>query len=56
MLPRKLRAYAEKVSIYRLCPSAKMVSNANDDFPDPDRPVKTVNELRGISTFTFFRL
>jgi len=30
-----------------------MVSNASDDFPDPDKPVKTTNEFRGISTVMF---
>jgi len=33
-----------------------MVSNARDDFPDPDRPVITVILLRGILTEMFFRL
>src|SRR5690348_10627711 len=33
-----------------------MVSNANEDFPEPDRPVITVSRSRGISTSTFFRL
>ena len=33
-----------------------MVSNANEDFPDPLRPVITVSELRGISTLMFLRL
>src|SRR5580704_918237 len=33
-----------------------MVSNANDDFPDPDTPVTTVRELCGISTSIFLRL
>ena len=31
-------------------------SNAKEDFPDPESPVITVNELRGITTSTFFRL
>ena len=42
--------------MYRRCPSAKIVSKANDDFPDPLRPVITVRLFRGISTSTFFRL
>src|SRR5882724_324970 len=33
-----------------------MVSNANDDFPDPDRPVITVSEFLGISRLIFLRL
>src|SRR5580700_8467265 len=33
-----------------------MVSNASEDFPEPDRPVITTRLSRGISTSTFFRL
>src|ERR1700730_16550799 len=33
-----------------------MVSNASEDFPDPDNPVMTVSVLRGISTLIFLRL
>src|SRR5581483_9011725 len=33
-----------------------MVSKANEDFPDPLRPVITVRLFRGISTSMFFRL
>src|ERR1700722_6586950 len=33
-----------------------MVSNASEDLPDPDRPVITVSESRGITTSTFLRL
>src|ERR1041384_2598374 len=33
-----------------------MVSKASDDFPEPERPVITVSESRGISTSTFLRL
>src|SRR6185312_5323150 len=33
-----------------------MVSNASELFPEPLRPVMTVNVLRGISTLMFFRL
>ena len=33
-----------------------MVSNANDDFPDPDKPVRTTNLSLGISTSTAFKL
>ena len=33
-----------------------MVSNANDDLPDPERPVKTIRAFRGNSSVTFLRL
>src|SRR3989344_4731107 len=33
-----------------------MVSNASEDFPLPESPVKTTILLRGISTLMFFRL
>src|SRR5579859_135614 len=33
-----------------------MVSKAREDLPDPERPVMTVRELRGISTLIFLRL
>src|SRR5919206_2560183 len=33
-----------------------MVSKASDDFPDPDRPVKTISRSRGSSMLTFLRL
>jgi hypothetical protein len=33
-----------------------MVSNANDDLPEPDRPVMTTSLSRGISTVMFLRL
>src|ERR1700754_2893196 len=33
-----------------------MVSNASDDFPEPDRPVNTTSLSRGISRSTFLRL
>ena len=32
----------------RLCPSAKIVSNAKDVLPEPDTPVITVNDPCGI--------
>ena len=32
------------------------VSNANEDFPEPLRPVKTMKRSRGIFTLMFFRL
>jgi hypothetical protein len=33
-----------------------MVSNASDDFPEPDSPVITTSLSRGISTAMFLRL
>src|SRR5438128_3073184 len=33
-----------------------MVSNASDDLPDPDSPVKTISLSRGMDRVTFFRL
>src|SRR5579864_4725116 len=33
-----------------------MVSNARDDLPEPDSPVKTISRSRGRSTDTFWRL
>src|SRR3989344_3558222 len=53
---RNWRAYAESDSTYLRCPSAKMVSNAKDDFPLPESPVNTTILLRGISTVIFLRL
>ena len=32
------------------------MSNANDDFPEPDSPVITTNLSLGISRFIFFKL
>lgn len=32
------------------------MSNASEDFPDPERPVKTISLLRGSSTVRFLRL
>src|SRR5690349_9782923 len=42
--------------MYLRCPSAKMVSNASEDFPDPDTPVITTSLSRGISTSSDLRL
>jgi len=53
---KNCRAYAESDSMYRRCPSAKIVSNARDDLPDPESPVKAMILLRGISTLIFLRL
>src|SRR5713101_9035120 len=33
-----------------------MVSKAREDLPEPESPVMTVRELRGISTLMFLRL
>ena len=41
--PINLRAYAENVSIYLLCASEYIVSNARDDLPLPETPVITTN-------------
>ena len=56
ILPRNWRAYELRLSAKRLCPSAKRVSKARDDFPEPEMPVITTNFPRGISTVIFFRL
>lgn len=54
--PVNCLAYEDKDSIYLLCPSAKIVSKASDDLPDPLRPVITDILFLGISTSTFLRL
>src|SRR6266700_5127201 len=54
--PRNCRAYADSDSTYRRWPSAKIVSNARLDLPDPDSPVYTTRASRGSSTWTSFRL
>src|SRR5215212_5827155 len=54
--PRNWRAYADSDSTYRRWPSAKIVSNASDDLPDPDRPVNTIRESRGRSSEMSLRL
>ena len=56
ILSKNCLAYADKLSTYLLWPSAYIVSNAKDDFPEPERPVITINWSLGISTETFFRL
>src|SRR3989344_4932266 len=53
---KNCRAYAESDSTYFRCPSAKMVSNASEDFPLPESPVKTTILWRGTSTLIFFKL
>ena len=54
--PKNWRAYADKDSTYRRCPSAKIVSKARLDFPEPDKPVKTIRDSRGSSIETSLRL
>src|SRR3990167_10611600 len=54
--PKNCLAYADKLSTYLRCPSAYKVSKANDDFPDPDKPVITTNLFFGISKLIFFKL
>src|ERR671916_2501257 len=54
--PRNCRAYDDRDSTYRRCPSAKIVSKARLDLPDPDRPVKTTRLYRGRSRGTARRL
>src|ERR671912_2857389 len=54
--PRNCRAYADRDSTYRRWPSAKIVSKARLDLPDPDSPVKTIKASRGNSSETFLRL
>src|SRR6266436_6690626 len=53
---RNCRAYAESDSTYLLCPSAKIVSKASEDLPEPETPVKTTNLFRGTTTSMFLRL
>src|SRR3989338_3280139 len=50
------RAYALRLSTYLRCPSAKIVSKASVDLPDPERPVITVSLFRGMLTSIFLRL
>src|SRR6516164_2963617 len=54
--PRNWRAYADSDSTYRRWPSAKIVSNARLDFPEPDSPVNTIRESLGRSSDTSLRL
>src|ERR1700722_10378178 len=54
--PRNCLAYADRDSTYRRCPSAKIVSNARLDLPEPDRPVNTIIASRGRSSETSLRL
>src|SRR2546430_15688610 len=50
--PRNCRAYAESDSTYRRWPSAKIVSKARLDFPDPDKPVNTIIASRQVQVDT----
>ena len=54
--PRNWRAYADSDSTYRRWPSAKIVSKAREDLPEPDRPVNTIRASRGRSSETSLRL
>src|ERR1700689_1351619 len=54
--PRNCRAYADSDSPERGWPSAKMVSKARLDLPEPDSPVNTIIASRGRSSETSFRL
>src|SRR5579864_3359644 len=54
--PRNCLAYADSDSTYRRWPSAKIVSKARLDLPEPDRPVNTIMASRGRSSETSFRL
>ena len=56
ILPKNNLAYELRLSMYLLWPSAYRVSNASEDFPDPETPVKTVNLFLGIETLMFFKL
>jgi hypothetical protein len=42
--------------MYRLCPSAKSVSKASEDFPEPETPVKTTSLRFGIESSSIRRL
>jgi hypothetical protein len=53
---RNCRAYADSDSMYFRCPSAKIVSNASDDLPEPESPVITIRRSRGSVRSTSLRL
>src|SRR5437870_11651072 len=53
---RNMRAYVDNDSTYRHWPSANKVSNASEDFPEPDTPVIAVTALWGILSEMFLRL
>ena len=48
ILPRNCLAKEERLSANLLCPSAKRVSNASEDFPLPLNPLTTTSLPRGI--------
>jgi len=50
------RAYGDRVSRYRRCPSANRTSNARVLFPLPLGPVTTTSWSRGMCTVMFLRL
>src|SRR5215467_10303369 len=54
--PRNCLAYADSDSTYRRWPSAKIVSNARLDLPEPDSPVNTIMASLGRSSETSLRL
>src|SRR5665811_1101768 len=54
--PKNWRAYALSDSTYLRWPSAKIVSNASDDLPEPDNPENTMRASRGNSRSTPLRL
>src|SRR5215472_14379054 len=54
--PRNCRAYADRLSTYLRWPSAKVVSKARLDFPEPESPVNTIMASRGRSRETSLRL
>src|SRR4051795_5682628 len=54
--PRNWRAEGDSDSTYRRWPSAKIVSNARLDLPDPESPVNTIIASRGRSRLTSRRL
>src|SRR5262245_40342119 len=54
--PRNCRAYADSDSTYLRWPSAKIVSKARLDLPEPESPVNTIIESRGRSSETSLRL
>src|SRR5215467_8273368 len=54
--PRNCRAYADSDSTYWRWPSAKIVSKARLDLPEPDSPVNAIRESLGRSSETSLRL
>src|SRR5215475_13282817 len=54
--PRNCLAYADSYSTYRRWPSAKIVSKARLDLPEPDSPVNTIMASLGRSSETSLRL